>query len=317
MGSRAGARGFTGGFMITRMSKHLCRLGNRHFGHYLLGRQEAILIECGVSSSIGNLAADWRSLSDPPTVKSLVVMHAHFDHVCGIPGLKARFPHAPVLASQAAQAVLSKPKVVKGFFQQDRQMRRRLAAEGILPPDPAPQPPECETLPVEGTLSEGDRLTIDGHIALQVMEAPGHSPCSLALYEPDEQILFVSDAGGFQISDDRLFPVFFHSYPEYIRTIKRLMALPTRILAIPHERVWMGEKQVQAFFQRALSAAQQGFAEIAAMLAKGMDQTKMEKRLFDRYYQGDLRIYTPENIGFCIQLLIRRTCEALEAGQTE
>lgn len=303
--------------MITRVSEYLLRLGNRHFGHYLLGRQEAILIECGVSGGIVALAADWRELSDPPTVKSLVAMHAHFDHVCGIPGLKARFPRAPVLASPAARAILSKPRVVKGFLEQDRRMSQRLVKEGILRTDQVPRPLECQTLPVDRTLSEGDRLTIDGAIELEVMEAPGHSPCGLALYGPRDRILFPSDAGGFQIADDRLFPVFFYSYPDYIRTLKRLMALPTRILAIPHERIWIGEDQVRAFFQRSLSEAQQCFADIAAMLAKDIEPARMERRLFDRYYQGDLQIYTPENIGGCIQLLIRRTREALAAGRTE
>jgi len=38
----------------------------------------------------------------PEELQYLIISHAHFDHVCGIPGLKKAFPNLQILASEAA-----------------------------------------------------------------------------------------------------------------------------------------------------------------------------------------------------------------------
>ena len=66
-------------------------LGNQYFNYLLVGKK-AVLIECGVSAGVMSFRQDWQKLSRPPEIKTLVAMHEHFDHVCGIPDLKAMFP---------------------------------------------------------------------------------------------------------------------------------------------------------------------------------------------------------------------------------
>jgi len=132
----------------------------------------------------------------------------------------------------------------------------------------------------------------------------------VACYLPGEQVMFLSDAAGFQISDTEIFPIFFQGYEMYVETIKRLMGFPTRVLGIPHERIWV-QDEVPFFYQRALDSAQQAFDSIEKMLDKGMDEEIMERQLLSYYYKGDLRIYTPENIETCVKLLIQRVKECL------
>jgi glyoxylase-like metal-dependent hydrolase (beta-lactamase superfamily II) len=95
--------------------------GNDHFRHYVVGEYQDVMVECGVTSSAKHFV---RQLTDSgrPAPGNLLVMHAHFDHVCGIPALKRHFPDAEVLASPAAAKILDNPKVVAGFFDQDRQI---------------------------------------------------------------------------------------------------------------------------------------------------------------------------------------------------
>lgn len=261
-----------------------------------------------MTGGVISLSRQWAQLERKPKICYLIASHAHFDHVCGIPALRALYPEASVLASAEAQKVLGKTKIVQNFFAQDEKMSAVLVADEILEAMPtSPQPEEIE---IDQIIGEGEEINLHGGLKLQVIDAPGHSPCSLAFYLPQEQIMFVSDAGGFQISDDSLFPIFFQGYELYLETLKRLSGFPTRVLAIPHEKIW-AQGEVQAFYDRAIKTAQDAHANIEKMLDKGMDDEEIKRNLFSYYYTGNLRIYTPENIITCVELLLRRVKEDL------
>lgn len=291
-----------------RISEQVIQLGNRHFNYFVAGQEETAIIECGVSGGVVSFRRQWKQLNRKPEVRYLLASHAHFDHVCGIPSLHDLFPEAHVLASAEAQRVLAKPKIVRNFFHQDRRMSEVLATEGILGEIPAS--PQKETIQIDQIIGEGDEISLHGGTKLRVIEAPGHSPCSLAFYLPQDQVMFVSDSGGFQISVNSLFPIFFQGYELYLETIKRLKGFPARVLAVPHEKIWVGE-QVEDFYNRAINEAQKAYTNIERMLDSGMDEGTIKDHLFADYYREDLKIYTPENIAVCVDLLVRRVKECL------
>jgi len=292
-------------FLPYKLADDTTVFGNDHLRHYLVGEYQDMLIECGVTASANQFA---RQLSDAGRYApdKLLVMHSHFDHVCGIPALKRHFPNAEVLSSPLAAKVLDNPKVVTGFFDQDRQITKSLNID-VAGAD-IDQSPRPNRIAVDRTVSGGDRLVLKGGENLELIAAPGHSPCGLAAWFERDLVLFVSDALGFQISDDTIFPVFFHAYRPYIETIERLSKYPADVLAFPHERIWLG-KDLKAVFSRALSAARNVRDEVVSEAAKGQDLSSLKQMLFDRFYRGNLRIYTPKNIRLCVDLLVRRSIE--------
>ncbi len=233
-------------------------------------------------------------------------MHAHFDHVCGIPELKRHFPDAEVLASPSAAKVLDNPKVVAGFFDQDRKIAGCLDTK--LSEADAGRSSHPNRIAVDRTVSGGDRIALKGGGDLELIAAPGHSPCGLAAWFERDRVLFVSDALGFQISNDTIFPVFFHAYQPYIETIEQLVKYPADVLAFPHERIRWG-KDVKAVFSRALSASRNVREEVVSEVGKGRKLSDLKQMLFDRFYRENLRIYTPENIRLCVDLMVRRSIE--------
>jgi glyoxylase-like metal-dependent hydrolase (beta-lactamase superfamily II) len=290
--------------VVKRISDRVAVCGNDHFHHYLVGGDPAVLIECGVSASARDLASQL-SEAGLPAPGSLLAMHAHFDHVCGIPVLRGHFPDAEVLASPAAARVLGKPKVVAGFFEQDRKMQETLSGAPATDDFPAAAP---ERIPVDRTVEGGDRVPLGGGRFLELIDAPGHSPCGLAAWLAEDRVLFVSDSLGFQISDEEIFPVFFHAYRDYIDTIQRLAAYPAQVLAFPHERIWRGARATEVF-ERTLQSARKLRQEIVSELESGRAEAELKPALFKRFYRGDLRIYTPDNIRLCVDLLVRRSLE--------
>lgn len=294
--------------MSTRLTENIWCLGNRHFNMFVVGQKKAAIVECGVSGAVANLRQQWPDLNPQPEVTHLLAMHAHFDHICGIPHLQELFPQAQVASNAAAGKVMGKAKIMAGFFDQDREMVNLLAEQGLLAE--AVNVPESQTIATQVILEDGDILNIDSGCTLKIIAAPGHSPCSMAAYMPEDRVLFISDVAGFQISDQEIFPIFFQGYEMYLDSIQRMRGYPARLVAIPHETIWSGD-DIPAFYARALQAAQQAYHSIRDMSEAGVEHEQMVNTLFERYYQGDLRIYTPENINLCVNLLIKRVQECL------
>lgn len=294
---------------MINISENVACLGNRHFHFYIVGREKAALIECAVSGAAANFRRQWEALPSPqPKIEYLMAMHAHFDHVCGIPALREIFPNAAVAASTKARRVLGKAEIVADFFAQDRSMLDILSKEGLL--DESVAIPQVEKIDVDFVLEPGQTLSPDHGLDLEIIAAPGHSSDSLAAWLPADKILFISDAAGFQMSDNEIFPIFFQSYPIYMETLRMLQGYPARIIGIPHETIWRGS-DIELFYQRAINAAQEAFSLIRDYSEKGLSQEEMHRLLFERYYRGDLRIYTADNINICIDLLIKRVQECL------
>lgn len=283
-------------------------LGNKHFHFFIVGKKEAALVECGITGATVIFSRQWQAMFSQPNIQYLVAMHAHYDHICGIPSLQELFPAAVVAGSPHAQKVMAKPSILKGFFEQDQWTSEVLRHEGYIS-EPVSIPP-VTTIEVDYLLNDGEVLSLDGGVGLEIAAAPGHSPCSIAAYLPSDRVMFLSDAGGFQISDTEIFPIFFQGYELYIETIKRLMGYPARVLAIAHERIWTGS-EIETFYRRGLDAAKSAFVEIRRLVEAGTNGAEMQELLFSRYYHGNLRLYSPENIRTCINLLVRRVQECL------
>ncbi|MEQ8199982.1 MAG: MBL fold metallo-hydrolase [Syntrophomonadaceae bacterium] len=291
-----------------RLTDNVLCMGNQHFRHYIVGQERAAVVECGVSGSIVSFRRQWMPLQNKPQVEYLLASHAHFDHVCGIPALRELFPQAQLVASAEAKKVLSNPKILRNFFSQDERMTELLLGEGMIDEDI--KTPLPEQITVDTVVGGGDVLDLGRGLMLEVIDVPGHSPCNLAFYLPADQVMFLSDTAGFQTSDELIFPIFFSDFEMYMDSIRRLMSYPTKVLAIPHERIWVDE-EVPRFYQRALDIAQNAYDIIKAMLDKGLDDETIKQNLFELYYRDKLRIYVPENITLCVELLLRRVKQSL------
>jgi len=285
-------------------------LGTQHFPSYLIKGDRYALIETGISCSAALAIQQFHDLGlDPRLVEYLLIMHAHPDHVTGVPFLLEAFPKAKVVGSAAAQKVLSKEKAVRSFYLEDQVLSSALLARGEISAL-AGSRPEAETvIPVHLAVKQGDELDLGRDCRLKILETPGHSPCSISVFWPTVQALFISDAGGFLPSPGRNFPCFFSGFQTYLDSLQRLKQLAPQVIIPAHNPVVLGEQAVAQYWGMAEQAAHKLGREIWEALKAGEESGVLADKIFQELYQDDLTLYSEKNIRGCIEALINRIAE--------
>lgn len=287
---------------MKRLSDHVMLLGNGNFNYYVAGGKDAALIECGTSAGAMIFAREWEALEEKPNIKYIVIMHAHFDHACGLPILKSLFPEAQVVASNAAKKILAKERIVKALYVDDVYVSEFYKKQGLL--DTMPETQEVSELVVDRIAADGDVLDLGEGLSLQILEAPGHSVCSIAAYLKEDQAMFVSDAVGYGGDNGEISPIFFYDYDSYINTIKRLKEYPALLLGVGHGQVLSGD-EVNHFYEEALLAAERAFNQIRESLIAGVTEEDLTRQLFDQYITGALASYSEKMMMGSMGLLIK------------
>jgi len=199
---------------------------------HVRGCERDLIVDTG--SGLSPLRIAIADLSDKPT--TVVATHIHYDHVGGLHEFDTRLMHR-IEAPRMNPYREFHPIRVSEFPESFR--------EYLAPRDPA-RDLLLDALPIAGwkaddyriesaaptrLLEEGDVIDL-GDRAFEVLHLPGHSPGSIALWEPRSGILFSGDA----IYDGPLLDMLpDSSVRDYIATMKRLRALPVTIVHGGHE----------------------------------------------------------------------------------
>lgn len=178
----------------------------------------------------------------------MIILHSHFDHCGLIPFFKKRWPWAVISASERAKALLSNPKITQSIDQlnqfliasygrQDEAKNLGIGFSGI---------------DVEQVLKDGD-VVMCGNMRLKILEVPGHSSCSIAVYIPEERALFASDAGGIPFGDD-VFTAANSNIDQYMTSLDKMGKYEVDIFLAEHFGARIGSEG-RKFLQKAKVSA--------------------------------------------------------------
>ena len=133
-------------------------------------------------------------------IAGVLLTHAHFDHIGAIPGIKARFPAAPVYVHPSDEVMFGHPF-------------NRL-------------PPEYPSFPKPAGVVDARKFPL-----AEVIETPGHTPGGVCYYFKEDGVLLSGDtlfAGSVGRTD---FPG--GSMTTLVESLKKLKALPDLTKVIP------------------------------------------------------------------------------------
>ena len=265
----------------------LTMLGTTEYPFYLFKADGAgLIVEGGVGISESVLREQVEQLGIAPDfVKQAVVTHAHPDHVMAVPALREIFPGVEVSASEVALKTLSVEKAVSFFCKMDKALTDSLVAGGLASEEQCAEALAEMRITIDRALADGDKITVGG-LSIEVLQTPGHSDCSICLYEPAGRVLVASDATGFYLPEKSFWwPCYFGGYAAHLATIERLAAMDAEVLCLGHNCAITGAADVKQYLADALAATQAYHQRIVDEAKSGKSVREIAGQLGSDVYQ--------------------------------
>ena len=164
---------------------------------YLLDEEKKAIIDPGPATSVETIMSGVREVGvRPEEVDYLIVTHIHLDHAGGAGVLIKDLPKAQVVVHYRGARHLADPtKLTESAT--EAQGEEVISEFG-------------EVMPIEKhqikSVYEGDIIELSAGQTLRFVEAPGHAPHEICIYENRSNGLFTGDAVGLYIEDIILLP---------------------------------------------------------------------------------------------------------------
>lgn len=252
-----------------KVTDRITLLGRNESCVYLVdGGEECAILGGGLTYIIPDVLTQLEDAAvDVEKIKYIVVHHAHFDHVGIVPFFKKRWPWIKVAASSRGKELLLREDVVETIVSLNR----------MLLPQNDPllaylnESLDIKTIEVEEVISEGDVLRC-GDLELEVIDVPGHSSCSIAVYIPQENALSASDAGGIPYGSN-VFAAANSNFDKYQESLEKMARYDTDVHLAEHYGALTGD-EARGFMKRSIEDA----AKMRALLEEIYDRTRDKEK---------------------------------------
>ncbi len=243
---------------------------------YLIKEDKKALIDTGPSTSAKAVLEGIKKAGvKPGDMDYLVATHIHLDHAGGAGTLCKEMPNAQVVVHPRGARHMADPtKLVAGVLA--AMGAEHLAQEGEVVPIPAER--------IKSVADNEEIKMSDGQV-LKFMDAPGHAPHELCIYETRNKSVFTGDAAGVSVNGNSiLFPA---CQPPnfdmelYLATLDRVAGLQPARLCFSH----FGESpRIQADLDT-LRAKLRAWVGIAAQCVKKGKNREIASRIMSQVRQ--------------------------------
>ena len=255
-------------------------LGSAESCIYLLeGKKESMFVSAGLSYIVPEVVKQLKEFHiDETTLRKILILHSHFDHVGIIPFFKRRNPRLEIYASARGWEILKMPKAIQTINEFSRSVARRRGRESVY------ESYDLEWRDEISGISIPDGAQIDlGCLEVVIMETPGHSSCSISAYVPKLKALFASDAGGIPYRD--IIGASGNSnFTEFQRNLEKLKDLDVAYVCADHYGYVAGD-EAKSFIRQTIEAAKQERALMEKAYRKTGDIEIAAKALTAGYFR--------------------------------
>jgi len=196
---------------------------------YLLNEERKALIESGPTTSVNAVLDGIKKVGvRAEDIAYIIVTHIHLDHAGGAGVLVKGMPQAQVVVHhRGAKHLVSPAKLVTSVI--EAQGREAMVGYGEVS---LIEPHRVQAIYEDNTIELSDKQV------LKFIDAPGHAPHELCIFESRNGGLFTGDAVGMYIAEDEiLLP--FHPPPNFdlelcTNTLRKLVKLNAAVIYFSH-----------------------------------------------------------------------------------
>lgn len=273
------------------VTHRILMLGRKESSVYILkGEGEYALLGGGMTYIIPDVIKQLKDFNvDEKKIRRIVIHHSHFDH-CGIvPFFKKRWPWIKITASARAKELLDRSDVVERI----EFLNRMLLTEHGLESQGMDLKWASIGITVDEVVKDGDVLTC-GDLQMKVIDVPGHSSCSIAIYVTEEKAMFGSDAGGVPFGD-KIFTAANSNFDKYQDGLQKMDGYEIEIYLPEHFGARTGEDG-RNYLKKSKVAAAEARAVLEASYAKTRDVKQSTKEVTDRFMEWVPEGFMPRDI---------------------
>ncbi len=147
----------------------------------ILTKSKSGLYDTGMAYCATKLIENIKNQLNGKDLDYILLSHSHYDHVGGVPYLKAEYPNVKVIGAEYAQYVLTRPNALATINLLSKKAGSQLGANEFLAYDE-------DLLKIDITVKQGDVIDL-GEEKIKVLETQGHTQCSLTYIVDDKWIL--------------------------------------------------------------------------------------------------------------------------------
>ena len=263
-----------------KVTDRIVLLGRRESNVYLLnGETESAILGGGMAYIVPEVMEQIKNFKiEEKKIRRIIILHSHFDHCGMVPFLKKRWPWAKIIASQRAKDLLSDPRVDESV----RLLNQELLIEYGREQQAVNNGFEFSGIAVEELVKEGDVLAC-GDLKMEVLEVPGHSSCSIAVYVPREKALFASDAAGVPFGN-HIFTAANSNFDKYQESLERMAGYDIDVLLAEHYGARTGN-DARGYLKKSMASAKKTRNLLEESYARTKDIEKSTEELTDRFME--------------------------------
>lgn len=273
------------------VTERILLLGEKASCIYLLkGDGEYAILGGGMTYIVFDVIRQLQEFNiEEKKIKQMVILHSHFDH-CGIvPFFKRRWPWIQITASARAKELLDKPKVIESISF----LNEMLLAERGLEEKAETPGLEFGEINVDHIVGEGDVIPC-GDLSMEVIETPGHSSCSIAVYVPQEKAMFASDAGGIPFGD-KVFTTANSNFDRYQDSLEKMAGYEIDVYLAEHFGARTGDDG-RDYLRQSINDAMETRGILEASYRKTQDVQKSIQEITDRFVEWVPDGFMPRDI---------------------
>ncbi len=227
-----GISGLGNGMILTsktsKVTDHFYCLGPDTLPSFLLDCAAPAMFDAGMSIMGEHYIQEIRNILGNRPLEYLFLSHVHYDH-CGAAGhIKKVYPGVKICASEIGAEIIQKPSAID-LIKKLSKFPGMSDNQSFIP------------FKVDQIVEDGQTLTLEDQIQVEVIAAPGHTRDMTGYYLPHIKTMLPSESIGVPSQDGHIISEFLVDYNVYMNSLEKLSKYNFHILVMAHQFIYTDE----------------------------------------------------------------------------